>query len=52
MGDPYVDIGKIWMRGPADAMLALRSMLAEGMPVRWKDFSQSVVEGPRMLPSM
>ncbi len=33
-------------------MLALRSMLAEGMPVRWKDFSQSVVEGPRMLPSM
>jgi len=27
-------------------------MLADGMPVRWNDFSQSAVEGPRMLPSM
>jgi len=26
--------------------------LAEGMPVRAKDFSQSAVEGPRIFPSM
>ncbi len=30
----------------------LASMLAEGTPVRAKDFSQSCDEGPRMLPSM
>src|SRR5215472_5799520 len=30
----------------------LASMLAEGMPVRAKDFSQSCDEGPRMFPSM
>src|SRR5215467_9656660 len=29
----------------------LASMLAEGMPVRAKDFSQSCDEGPRMFPS-
>src|ERR1039458_2975887 len=28
------------------------SRLAEGMPVRAKDFSQSAVEGPRIFPSM
>ena len=33
-------------------MSPFRSMFAEGMPVRWKDFSQSAVDGPRMLPSM
>jgi hypothetical protein len=27
-------------------------MLAEGMPVRTNAFSQSAVEGPRMLPSI
>jgi hypothetical protein len=27
-------------------------MLAERIPVRWNDFSQSAVDGPRMLPSM
>src|SRR2546423_2928333 len=27
-------------------------MLADGMPVRWKDLSQSEMEGPRMFPSM
>ena len=31
---------------------ALASMLAEGMPVRTNDFSQSAVEGPRMFPSI
>src|SRR5579862_5830349 len=30
----------------------LASMLADGTPVRAKDFSQSWVEGPRMLPSI
>jgi len=35
-------------RGPA----ALVTILAEGIPVRTNDFSQSAVEGPRMLPSM
>ena len=45
-------IGMICTSGPPAAIPALRSMFAEGMPVRWKDFSQSEVEGPRMLPSM
>ena len=31
---------------------ALASMLAEGIPVRTNDFSQSAVEGPRMFPSI
>jgi len=31
---------------------ALRIILAEGIPVRANDFSQSAVDGPRMLPSM
>lgn len=31
---------------------ALASMLAEGIPVRANDFSQSWEDGPRMLPSM
>jgi hypothetical protein len=34
------------------AEAAWASMLAEGMPVRAYDFSQSCVEGPRILPSM
>jgi hypothetical protein len=45
-------MGKICTSGPPAAMLAFRSMLAEGIPVRWNDFSQSELEGPRMLPSM
>src|SRR5213083_491511 len=40
----------ICMRPGAEGILA--SMLADGMPVRAKDFSQSAVEGPRMFPSM
>jgi hypothetical protein len=50
--DVQPSMGWIWIRGPLEAIAALRSMLAEGIPVRWKDFSQSEVEGPRMLPSM
>lgn len=30
----------------------LANRLAEGIPVRAKDFSQSAVEGPRIFPSM
>ncbi len=47
---------RIWTRPgivvcrPPDAARA--TMLAEGTPVRTKDFSQSAVEGPSMLPSM
>ena len=36
----------------AAARCFLASMLAEGTPVRANDFSQSGVDGPRMLPSM
>ena len=31
---------------------AFKSMLAEAIPVRANDFSQSCVDGPRILPSM
>src|SRR5208282_3206443 len=46
--------GTIWIctnRG-GRALSFLASRLAEGIPVRAKDFSQSAVEGPRMFPSM
>ena len=47
---------RIWTRpgkdGRRDGADALASMLAEGIPVRTNDFSQSAVDGPRMLPSM
>lgn len=41
-------------RGISQALeaAALSSILALGIPVLAKDFSQSAVEGPRMLPSM
>ena len=49
--------GTIWIctslgtsRGP-EAFCFFASRLAEGTPVRAKDFSQSAVEGPRMFPS-
>jgi hypothetical protein len=42
----------ICTRGEGLAEGFLASMLAEGMPVRAKDFSQSKEDGPRMLPSM
>jgi len=45
-------IGKICTRGAPEAIPALRSMFADGIPVRRKDFSQSELEGPRMLPSL
>jgi hypothetical protein len=32
--NPYTVIGRIWIKGPAGAMPAFRSMLADGMPVR------------------
>lgn len=48
----YIVIGRICTSGPCEAMLALRSMFADGIPVRWNDFSQSEADGPRMLPSM
>lgn len=43
--------GRIWTNGNALIPLFL-SMFADGMPVLMKDFSQSAVDGPRMLPSM
>ena len=45
-------MGRIWMRGTAGACPARRSIFALGIPVRWNDFSQSAVDGPRMFPSM
>src|SRR5271165_5684606 len=46
--------GTIWIctRRGAEAFSFFASRLAEGMPVRAKDFSQSEEEGPRILPSM
>ncbi len=43
-----------WAAGSCIAVLdAIRAiMLADGIPVRAKDFSQSKEDGPRMLPSM
>ncbi len=35
-----------------DAEVSLRSRFTDGIPVRARDFSQSCVEGPRILPSM
>ena len=47
---------EIWIRFALGEELcpaaALASILAEGMPERAKDFSQSCVEGPRILPSI
>ena len=48
----YIDIGRICTNGPCEAIAAFRNMFADGMPVRWNDFSQSEVDGPRMLPSI
>ena len=47
---------RIWTRpgiaGRREGADALASILAEGMPVRTNDFSQSAVDGPRILPSI
>ncbi len=43
---------RICTRPAPKAACALAIMFAEGTPVRTNDFSQSAVEGPRILPSM
>lgn len=40
----------IWTSGEKDDFLAFQ--FSDGIPVRAKDFSQSKMEGPYMLPSM
>jgi hypothetical protein len=42
----------IWISSAVALVLVCANMFAEGMPVLRKDFSQSAVDGPRMLPSM
>ena len=51
-GNPSGRNACIWTNGPDDFARSFLNMLAEGIPVRWNDFSQSAVDGPRMLPSM
>jgi len=44
--------GKLWICISSAKMGFRESKLAEGIPVRAKDFSQSCEDGPRMFPSI